>query len=105
MNEEFTISLKDAVSALLEGIPDKYTLYCENTLDNKVLDSRLPKVYYITDLLIDSMISIAKEYREADGYHLKDCGEYCENALYNICEHILFNLSLKHGKEIVDSYF
>ena len=100
--DEYTISLEQAVGALIGGIPGKYSVDCETYHDNDLLKHRLPKAAHIAEKVIFGMVELASTWRDDGRGSAKKCADYCDNELAELAEYMLSCLPMETAQEIMD---
>lgn len=100
--DEYTISLEQAVGALIGGIPGKYSVYCETHHDKDLLNNRLPKAAFIAEKIIFGMFELANTWRDDGRWSAQKCANYCDNELAELTEYMLSFLPMETAQEIID---
>ena len=99
---EYTISLEQAVGALIGGIPGKYSVYCETHRDKDLLNNRLPKAAFIAEKIIFGMVEIAQTWRDDGRWSAQKCANYCDLELEEFAEYILSSLPTETAQDVMD---
>ena len=96
---EYTISLEQAVGALIGGIPSKYSVNCET---HDLLNNRLPKAAHIAVKIIFGMVELANTWRDDGRWSAQKCANYCDNELEELAEYILSFLPTETAQNVMD---
>lgn len=104
MNNCPKITRDDVLSLLIGGkLPTTYSVHCETSHDNELINNRLPYIHMLASDLIYSLHQVS-DWKEDHRYSAKACGKFAYSKIEELAEEIFDYLDESDGVRFCKEY-